>query len=188
MSLGKPWHGILISSGNGRMLEGIGAGRHAGVNRRVIELAAPLTLDVNHAEQIEQLWEVVYGHAGHALLEEHSAHTVLPIIETIADDLPAPASPIGSNIAKHLRAHIAGAALLDEWAGTGTQLQDAARTAALDYLETWAEPEHDADRMIAAVRDAIGREPAMWPTIAAYLEVQAPSLPTRRAPRFLVTG
>lgn len=174
MSLGKRWHGILISSGNGRMLEGLGSGRHAGVFRRVIELAAPLTTGPEHAQQIEKLWEVVYGHAGHALLDQHSAQTVLPLIEEAAASLPTPSSPIGSNIAKHLRAHIAGAAMLDQWAGTGTTLRDAARDAALEYLETWAEPEHDADRLIAAVRDAMGREPAMWPTVASFLEIRRP--------------
>lgn len=174
LSLGKRWNGILISSGNGRMLEGLGSGRHAGVFRRVIELAVPLTSGPEHAQQIEKLWEVVYGHAGHALLETHSAQTVLPLIEQAKTALPTPSSPIGSNVAKHLRAHIAGAAMLDQWAGTGSTLRDAAITAALEYLETWAEPEHDADRMIAAVRDAMGREPAMWPTVSAYLEMKRP--------------
>lgn len=164
---GRPWHGVFITCGNGRLLEGLGAGRHSGIARRVIELSAPMTVDENHANAISAKWEVVYGHAGLQLLEQHSAETVRPLIDAAAEAITSPESAVGRNVARHLHAHIAGAALLDDWAGTGSTLRDAAIAASIEYLESWAEPEHDADRMLNAIRDAMDREPAKWPTISA---------------------
>lgn len=170
----KPWRGVFIAAGNGRILEGLGAGRYAGVARRVVELPCPFTQDAEHSEAIERLWHVVYGHAGYALLNHHSADSVLPLIEQAAATVGAPESSQGEQMARHVHAHVAGAAMLDQWAGTGTTLQDAAAIAASDYLDQWAEPEHDADRMIRAVREGVAREPAMWPTTSVYTENRQP--------------
>src|SRR5699024_11244842 len=38
-----PWHGILVSAGNGRLTDGLGAGRYAGVAKRVVDIETPLT-------------------------------------------------------------------------------------------------------------------------------------------------
>ena len=171
--VGMPWHGVMISAGNGRMTDGLGAGRYAGVVKRVVELATPFTIDAEHAELIQggdarTLLRRAYGHAGLELLERHSAATVGPIIGEVEQLLGLPEGGNHRTVARHLHAHVAGAAMLDDVAGTGTALYEAALAAARAYMGEWAEPEHDADRIINELRDMIAREPAMWPTVSSY--------------------
>ena len=175
-----PWSGVVISAGNGRITSGLGAGRFAGVARRVIDLSTPITTSADQAEALtgrpgeQGLLSVAFGHAGHAILDEFTVERVAQLVAQAGEHIGLPDGGNARTIARHLHSHVAGAAMLDAIAGTGTTLHDAALAAALDYLEQWTEPEHDADRVIAAVRDAVAREPAMWPTVSEYKEHRQP--------------
>ena len=169
-----PWHGILISAGNGRLTDGLGAGRYAGVGRRVIELETPLTIDAEHAEELTELLDGAYGHMGLEILERHNADTIRPLIEDAERVLGMPKEGNERTVAGHLHAHLAGAMVLDQIAGTDGAIYYAALQGAIEYLEQWAPPEHDADRILDAIEDAIGREPAMWPEVDDYLEHKRP--------------
>lgn len=171
----KPWYGILISAGNARLTDGLGAGQFAGVKRRVIDLATPICTSASQARQLDkQLLPVAYGHAGAAILDQVTVAEVQALVDEAADDIGRPETGSAQTIAESLHTHIAGAALLDRVAGTGTLLRDAAVEAAVDHLDQWTEPEHDADRMMSEIRDWMGREPAKWPTVSQYLEMKQP--------------
>lgn len=171
----QPWDGIVLSAGNGRLTEGLGAGKYAGVAKRVIDVHTPLTNSAAQAELLDRvLLPRAFGHAGLTLLERFDAAAVADLIAAAETTIGIPEGGNERTVAKHLHSHIAGAAMLDAIANTGTTLADAATKAAIDYLTTWVTPEHDADRIISAIRDAIGREPAMWPSITDYREHRQP--------------
>lgn len=169
--LSKPWRGVLISSGNGRLTAGLGAGADAGIAARVVDLATPITSSADQAELLEdELLGLAYGHAGLAIMDQVTLPEAEALVADAVEILGLPAAGSGRTIAKALHTHVAGAALLDRVAGTGTMLRDAAIIAAVEHLTEWAEPEHDADRILSAIADARAREPAMWPTVSEYLQ------------------
>lgn len=165
-----PWHGVLVSAGNGRLTDGLGAGRYAGIAKRVIDVETPLTMSAEHAERLTALLPGAVGHLGHEILQRHTADTVAPLIAEAEKVLGMPEGGNERTVARHLHAHLAGAMILDEITGADGSLYYSALAAAVDYMEQWAPPEHDADRMLEAVRDAIGREPAMWPEMDDYID------------------
>lgn len=167
--ISMPWHGILISAGNGRLTDGLGAGKYAGVAKRVIDLETPLTLDAEHADAITALLPTAFGHLGHEILAHVDADRVQSLISDAEAVLGLPEGGNQRTVAKHLHAHLAGAMLLDQITGTGGHLYYAALEAAVDYLDAWTDPLHDADRMLDLVCDAMNREPAMWPEVEDYL-------------------
>lgn len=169
---GRSWYGILFSAGNSRLMDGLGAGDMAGIQRRVIELPTPFTTDEAHSDALEGLYGQAYGHLGHAILDRHSTTTVRPYLELAAELLGDVDhdSPVANEILKHLHSHVAGAAIVDDLCGTGRTLTTAAAAAALEYLEEWEAPLHDADRILDAVHDSLFQEPACWPTVAQHLE------------------
>ena len=81
-----PWSGVVISAGNGRITSGLGAGRFAGVARRVIDLSTPITTSADQAEALtgrpgeQGLLSVAFGHAGHAILDEFTVERVAQLV------------------------------------------------------------------------------------------------------------
>lgn len=174
--LTAPWDGIVLSAGNGRMLDGLGAGKFAGVNvKRVVSLSTPFTRDAEQAESVIPALRDAYGHPGMAVLE---LFTVARVGLLIADSAALVGMPAGGNarsLAKNLHGHVAGAAMLDLILGTGTALRDAAALAAREHLEANGhDPEHDADRMLTMLRDSLASAPASWPTVSEYREHKMP--------------
>lgn len=167
------WFGILFSTGNGRLTDGLGAGHFAGIHRRIIDLETPMTLDEEHAETIRGGVDDIWGHLGQEILARYTAEDIRRLIEQAQADLGVPEGPNGRQVAKHLYTHLAGARMLDEITGLEGTMYWAALDAASEYLETWAEPEHDADRMLDEIRGRVGAEPSMWPTMDVYLESRA---------------
>jgi uncharacterized protein DUF927 len=169
---GRQWHGVLVSSGNSRLMDGIGAGDKAGTQRRVVELPAPFTESQEHSEAIEQLVPQIYGHLGHEILDRHSLETV-GVLAQRAAELIGPFehdSKTSQRMLEHMQAHVAGALLLDEICGTDDLLTAAAVAGAQEYLAEWTAPIHDADRIVDWLNDSLFREPARWPTVAQHLE------------------
>jgi hypothetical protein len=173
-----PWSGVLITSGNGRVTAGLGAGKYSGLVRRVLSIAAPFT---DSAEQAETLTGVddhpglirqCFGHLGAEVLARYSADDARRFAVVAAEltgELPTEA--VARTTARSLRAGVAGAAIADEVLDTGTALRDAAAGFAREYLAVHGgSPEHDADRLVKLVREAIAREPSRWPTLAEYRE------------------
>jgi hypothetical protein len=169
-----PWYGILFSAGNGRMGDGLGAGKSAGVPRRLVELSTPLTVDREHAKAIDQLVPQAYGHLGQEILAQFQPEAVRPLMAVAAEKLGPP--PEGSEeYAEHIYGHLAGALMLDKICGhEDRRLFTAALEAAVEYLSEWAPPKHDADRVIEAIRDAMASEPSRWPTEQDYKDSKKP--------------
>lgn len=165
-----PWDGVFFRTGNGAMTEGLGAGKYSGTLRRVISLDTPLTIDRDHSDRLKRLAYTHWGHLGPAVLKVVSVPDMDELIARAGRDLPRPTTPIRGCVADALHDHMAGAAALDRVLGTGDALYEAARRYAATYLENFAEPQHDADRVISWVMEAISREPALWPTLAEYRE------------------
>ncbi|WP_169514804.1 DUF927 domain-containing protein [Actinomadura atramentaria] len=171
----RRWYGILFSSGNGRLLDGLESGKYAGLPRRVIELDTPFTLRATDAERVEtDLLPSLYGHLGEAILDRPAAD-VAALIRAAEDAVPLPDGGTRRAIARHLHAYVAGAMLIDDLAGTGTILSDQAAQEARVYLDHVPDhPEHDADRLLAALAESLAAVPAAWPTHSAYRESARP--------------
>lgn len=169
-----PWFGVLFSSGNARLTEGITAGRFAGVPARVIELPAPLTRSKHDSDRLSHdLLPRCYGWLGPEVLRTHPVPTVRELIAQAELSIGVPeAGGVPGTLAEHLHLAVAGAAMVDAVLGTGTQLTDAATIAALEYLaEHGQEPEQDADQMLDALSESlVSRRPA-WPTAGEYAEL-----------------
>jgi hypothetical protein len=168
-----PWFGVLFSTGNARLLDGISAGRFAGIPARVIELGTPLTRDADEAERLtENILPRCYGWLGGQILTEYTVPRVRELLATAKETVGTPGGGVPGSLAKHMHMAVAGAMMADAIIGTGTLLTDAAVDAALDYLAMHGhEPEHDADRMLAALAESlVARRPA-WPTAAEYAEL-----------------
>lgn len=168
----RGWHGVLFSTGNHRLTDGITAGRFAGVPARVVELAAPLTGSKAEAERLDDLLRGCYGWLGPAVLGRYSLSDVRALLVLAERQVGSPDGGVPGTIAEHLHMAVAGAMMADEIIGTGTMLTDAAVSAALAYLaEHGHEPEHDADRMLAALAESlVSRRPA-WPSVSEYIEL-----------------
>jgi hypothetical protein len=176
---GLPWGGVFVNTGNGAFIdESAVAGRLAGVLRRVIALdtATPFTASREDAERCDALLEKAYGHLGHWVLRRYSIHDAGKLMEWATRQLGGiPAESHAGNITALLASHVAGAAMVDQICGTGTALQNAAITAARDYLTTRARsPQTDASRLLETIREAIGTTPGDWPTKTEYEEWHRP--------------
>jgi hypothetical protein len=168
-----PWFGVLFSTGNARLLDGIASGRFAGVPARVIELGTPLTRDADEAEHLtENVLPRCYGWLGGQILTDYTVPSVRELLVTAKEAVGTPGGGVPGSLAKHLHMAVAGAMMADAIIGTGTLLTDSAVAAALEYLAMHGhEPEHDADRMLAALAESlVARRPA-WPTAAEYAEL-----------------
>src|SRR5207245_9985369 len=77
----SPWFGVLFSSGNNRLSDGIAAGRFAGIPSRVIELSAPLTESAQQSKKLENdLLPRCYGWLRPAMLRANALDDVRKLI------------------------------------------------------------------------------------------------------------
>ena len=172
---GLPWSGVLIVTGNARISDGLGAGAWAGIPKRVIESPGPFTINAAHAEAIDELVPGCYGYPGAEILARYSVSDAKRLAAVAAELVGLPSGGNPRTWARELHAHVAGAMMLDEVFGTPGVITDAAAMFARAYLaEHCAEPEHDADRLINAIMQAIAREPARWPTRGEYRAAREP--------------
>lgn len=167
-----PWFGVLFSTGNGRLLTGLGAGKFAGVLARVVELAAPFTADAAESDEIKKrLLPRGYGWLGPEVMARYSVAEVAGLIERAADEVgERPTGGIVGTIAECLYLGVAGAIMVDAVLELGGSLVSAAARAAREYLaENGHAPEHDADRMCLALGESLAASRASWPTMADYV-------------------
>jgi len=172
----SPWFGVLFSTGNHRLTDGISAGGFAGIPARALELSAPFTANQAEAEHVTELLRGCYGWLGPAIMQ---TYTLPAVAERIADAEAMVGVPecggVPGTIAKHLHMAVAGAMMVDELLGTGSALTSAALLAACDHLEVNGhEPVHDADRMVAALAESLSARRPAWPTLAEYEELERP--------------
>jgi len=171
-----PWFGILFSTGNHRLTDGISAGGFAGIPPRVVELSAPFTADQAEAERITAILTECYGWLGQAIMEANTLPMVRERITRAVDLVGAPeCGGVPGTLAKNVHMHIAGAMMVDELLGTGSVLTDAAVQAAWEYLElNGHEPVHDSDRMAEALAESLTARRSAWPSEAEYAELNRP--------------
>jgi hypothetical protein len=169
----SPWFGVLFSTGNARLTDGITAGRFAGIPARVIELATPFTQDAAEAKRLtDALLPRCYGWLGEAILRAYPVPEVRELLEWAADAVGTPDGGVPGTLAEHLHLAVAGAAMIDATVGAGSALADAAVLAAREHLEMHGhEPEHDADRMLDALAESLASNRPAWPTAAEYAEL-----------------
>lgn len=173
---GAPWFGVLFSTGNARLTDGIAAGRFAGIPARVVELAAPFTSNGAEADHLAKaIAPECYGWLGARILATVTVPTIRDLIAAAAERVGYPDGGVPRTIAEHLHLAVAGAAAIDSTLGTGTALQDAATVAAVEHLSVHGHaPEHDADRMLAALGESLAARRGAWPTDAEYVELGRP--------------
>jgi len=171
-----PWFGVLFSTGNHRLMDGISAGGFAGIPARVIELAAPFTADQTDAERIAELLRGCYGYLGEAVMKANTLPMVREYIGLAEEMVGVPeCGGIPGQLAKHLHMAVAGTMMADKILDTGSALTAAAVWAACDYLEVNGhEPVHDADRMVEALAESLSAHRSAWPTLAEYVELERP--------------
>lgn len=173
--MSAPWHGILISSGNGRITEGVDVGRFAGIPRRVVEISTPFTLSADDAEALDRIVPTCAGHLGAEIAHRYRLDDVTRLVDHVRELLPTPEADTGRALAKHLRGHVAGAMMIDQILDTGTALRDAALAAATEYLAMHGhDPEHDADRLLGAITEHMAADRAAWPTRTQYRAMAQP--------------
>lgn len=170
----SPWFGVLFSTGNAELTKGISAGRFAGIPARVIELKAPFTGGRAEADRITRdLLPRCYGWLGPEILRLYPVPAVRELIAQAEATVGVPEDGgVPGRLAEHLHMAVAGAAMIDAVLGTGSQLTDAATSAAVAYMtEHGDEPEHDADRLLDALAESLVSRRAAWPTASEFVEL-----------------
>lgn len=176
LRVGLPYSGVVISAGNASIAAGLGAGRYAGIGpKRVNTLNGPFTSSAEQAESVKPVLRDAHGHPGQVILENFTGPRVAALLEDARKLIGLPDGVVARSAAKNMHLLVAGAAMLDEVFGTGHLIRDSAVKGALAYLvANSTDPEHDADRMMTAIRDSMTSQPARWPTVAEYIEVGKP--------------
>lgn len=171
-----PWFGVLFSTGNDRLTDGIAAGRFAGIPARVVELAAPFTENHTEAKSLVELAGRAFGWLGPAILSGNTVHDVRALVERAEHLVGVPeAGGVPGTIAEHLHMAVAGAMMIDGALSTGAALTNAAVLAAREHLAANAhDPKHDADRMIEALAESMTARRSAWPTMAEFIELAQP--------------
>ncbi len=172
--ISAPWHGTLIATGNDSILGEI---TNEGIARRVLEIATPITRDADAAEQLEALAHQAHGWPLHWLQEAGvtTPETFGELVAAAEEQLPLPAGGVPRGLGRHLALAVAGAALLEQLIGCDAGLQAAALTAARELLDDMIREvtEHGistADRLLAAIREAVTARPAAYPTRGHYAD------------------
>lgn len=176
-SIGAPWHGVLFTTANSKLTEGIDSGENQGIPRRVVELDAPITADADQALRLinsdptkpRGLLNGCYGHLGLLIAEVIDVTRVSQYLHQAHQLRPLPEGDV-ADVARMLLAHLAGSLMIDDLLGTGDQLTTATLAAIDEYLAEWAPPETEAERMLALVTESMVAMPAAWPRIDDYLE------------------
>lgn len=181
MRLGLPWTSIMLITGNGSITHGLGAGKTAGIPKRVVCSGGPYTSSAAQARELKEVAHDAYGHIAAEILAAFTPEDALTIYKAVRKAEAEPGVPLvglpeGGNPltwAEELHAHVIGARMLDLILGTGTRLRDAAAVFARAYLaEHGFNPLHDADRLLNAVLESLARDPALWPTVREYRETR----------------
>ncbi len=171
-----PWFGVMFTTGNHRLTDGISAGGFAGIPPRVIELSAPFTENQVEAERIAEILLDCYGWLGPAIVAANTVPKVRERLTLAAEMVGTPeGGAVPGTIAKHLHMAVAGVMMVDDVLGTGITLTEAALRAACEHLDLNAhDPEHDADRMVQALAESLTARRSAWPTMAEFGELNRP--------------
>ena len=175
----RPWWGILFSTGNGEITNGLGAGETQGVPRRVIELSTPFTANRDAARRIYHegsgedgggLLPTLYGHLGKTIAEQITTSAARSSLDQVRRDWPLTCALGAEDLTEQLYAHLAGATLVDGI--LGTQITPLAAQSAQEVLDRWAPPQSEAVRVLELITDSMDAEPSRWPTREQYLASQ----------------
>lgn len=188
-----PWRGIFLSTGNDSIL---GRVTNEGTAARVVELSTPIVTDPDDAERVKLLTRGdvdqagVYGWPLRWLQAEPDAvDQVRAEVAAAGVALGMPAGGVERRIARHLTLGIAGAAVLARLIGA-PEVHAAALQGARDALDDLSAELRErgvgpADRLLAAVRQALASRPAAFPDVEDQrrtLRQLAGELPTLERP------
>jgi hypothetical protein len=174
MRLTLPYAGWVISAGNESIAAGLGTGRFRGIGpKRVISLKVPIMASEADCDLVRPVRRDAYGHPGQVIMRDFTGPRAAEMVETAARLVPAPASgSVARSAAKNMHLLVAGAAILDEVFGSGTDLRDSAVLGAQAYLKEVQEPEHDLDRLMGEIEESQGSWPGGWPSVSEYRETK----------------
>jgi hypothetical protein len=185
-----PWAGVVFTTGNDDITEGIDVGKNAGIPYRVLGVHAPFTESSGEADRLKRAALDSYGQIGPEVIRAFTIVRMRSMIARGNADVGADAiSGPERTIARYVGQAVAGAqaagyvmgraiagpdATEDEREETGQRTARQLRAAALAYgrlhLEMTADirPEGDMARMLSALQESIIARPGAWPDKMTY--------------------
>ncbi|MFI5867708.1 telomere-associated protein Tap [Streptomyces sp. NPDC051546] len=163
------WNGVLFATGN---VSVTGRITNEGIAARVVEIPTPIVKDGKTAKRVMQLSHRAYGWPLRWLLADLRLDDFRAAVAKAEDELGSGVDGVASTLGEHLALAIAGAERLEEMLDI-TGLRDAALRAARERLGTLTlELEerggNPADRLLAAVVQAVSSRPGAFPDIELY--------------------
>ncbi|MCY0922327.1 DUF927 domain-containing protein [Streptomyces sp. H27-G5] len=163
------WNGVLFATGN---VSVTGRITNEGIAARVVEIPTPIVKDGKTAKRVKQLSHRAYGWPLRWLLADLRLDDFRDAVAKAEDELGSGVDGVASTLGEHLALAIAGAERLEEMLDI-TGLRDAALRAAQERLGTLTlELEerggNPADRLLAAVVQAVSSRPGAFPDIDLY--------------------
>ncbi|MER6522572.1 hypothetical protein ABT246_37795 [Streptomyces sp. NPDC001553] len=163
------WESVLFATGN---VSVTGRITNEGIAARVVEIPTPIVKDGQTAKRVKQLSYRAYGWPLRWLLADLRLDDFRDAVATAEDELGSGVDGVASTLGEHLALAVAGAGRLEEMLDV-TGLRDAALRAAQERLGTLTMELEErggtpADRLLAAVVQAVSSRPGAFPDINLY--------------------
>ncbi|MER5809872.1 DUF927 domain-containing protein [Streptomyces sp. NPDC002033] len=163
------WESVLFATGN---VSVTGRITNEGIAARVVEIPTPIVKDGQTAKRVKQLSYRAYGWPLRWLLADLRLNDFRDAVAKAEDELGSGVDGVASTLGEHLALAIAGAERLEEMLDV-TGLRDAALRAARERLGTLTMELEErggnpADRLLAAVVQAVSSRPGAFPDFALY--------------------
>ncbi|MGW6941396.1 telomere-associated protein Tap [Streptomyces xanthophaeus] len=187
------WESVLFATGN---VSVTGRITNEGIAARVVEIPTPIVKDGQTAKRVKQLSYRAYGWPLRWLLADLRLNDFRDAVAKAEDELGSGVDGVASTLGEHLALAVAGAGRLEEMLDV-TGLRAAALRAARERLGTLTMELEErggtpADRLLAAVVQAVSSRPGAFPDInlyKAYIQggPDAPQLASRELEGFYLT-
>ncbi|NXY98213.1 DUF927 domain-containing protein, partial [Streptomyces sp. BR123] len=187
------WESVLFATGN---VSVTGRITNEGIAARVVEIPTPIVKDGQTAKRVKQLSYRAYGWPLRWLLTDLRLNDFRAAVAQAEDELGCGQDGVTSTLGEHLALAVAGAGRLEEMLEV-TGLRDAALRAAQERLGTLTMELEErggtpADRLLAAVVQAVSSRPGAFPDLDLYKRhlqggEDAPMLAARELEGFFLT-
>ncbi|MEW2635432.1 DUF927 domain-containing protein [Streptomyces sp. NPDC048389] len=163
------WESVMLATGN---VSVTGRITNEGVAARVVEIPTPIVKDGKTAKRVEVLSHRSYGWPLRWLLADLRLNDFREAVDTAEDELGSGQDGVTSTLGEHLALAVAGAGRLEEMLDI-TGLREAALSAAKERLGTLTMELEErggtpADRLLAAVAQAVSSRPGAFPDLEVY--------------------
>ncbi|MGO4459356.1 DUF927 domain-containing protein [Streptomyces sp. M-16] len=163
------WESVLFATGN---VSVTGRITNEGIAARVVEIPTPIVKDGQTAKRVKQLSYRAYGWPLRWLLADLRLNDFRDAVAKAEDELGSGVDGVASTLGEHLALAVAGAERLEEMLDV-TGLRDAALRAARERLGTLTMELEErggnpADRLLAAVVQAVSSRPGAFPDFELY--------------------